>query len=149
MMMLLTLYVHQCSTKPTDESVRFRRNLIARLGLGKFFIKEKKHMKKVSIEKEVRFDDIYDNYYHKLTEEQKEWLDEGDTGLTCCDKCDIIQSWEGEVFCKGDDWEENVNCHPYDVLCYSCYHENSRTLRAIFTTAYYKAVDFLYRRKNT
>tara|TARA_R100001086_G_scaffold239329_1_gene164652 strand:- start:493 stop:822 length:330 start_codon:yes stop_codon:yes gene_type:complete len=94
-------------------------------------------------EKEVCFNDIYDNYYHKLTKEQKEWLDEGNTGLTSCDKCGIIQSWEGEVCCKGDDWEENVNCHPYDVLCHSCYDENSHTLRAIFTTAYYKTVAFI------
>jgi hypothetical protein len=94
-------------------------------------------------EDEVRFDDIHDNYYHKLTNEQKEWLDEGDTGLTCCDKCGLIQSWEREVCCKGDDWEENVNCHPYEVLCHACYHENSRTLKARLTIAYYKTIDFI------
>ena len=94
-------------------------------------------------EDEVRFDDIHDNYYHKLTNEQKEWLNEGDTGLTSCDKCGLIQSWEGEVCCKGDDWEENVNCHPYEVLCHACYHENSRTLKARLTIAYYKTIDFI------
>ena len=99
------------------------------------------------LEVEVCFDDIHDNYYHKLTNKQKEWLDEGDTGLTSCDKCGLIQSWEGEVYCKGDsDWEENVNCHPYEVLCHACYYENSRTLKARLTIAYYKFKDFITRR---
>tara|TARA_R110002050_G_scaffold290591_1_gene444370 strand:- start:942 stop:1280 length:339 start_codon:yes stop_codon:yes gene_type:complete len=35
--------------KPTDEIVRFNRNLIFGSGLGKFFIQEIKHMKKESI----------------------------------------------------------------------------------------------------
>ena len=89
------------------------------------------------------FDQLYDNYYHKLTNEQKEWLDDF-SELTCCDKCGLIQRWEGEVYCKGDfDWEENVNCHPYEVLCNACYYENSRTLKARLTIAYYKSKDLL------
>ena len=45
---------------------------------------------------------------------------------------------------KGDfDWEENVNCHPYEVLCHACYYENSRTLKARLTIAYYKLKDLL------
>ena len=88
--------------------------------------------------------EIHDNYYHKLTKEQKEWFDTADTGLVYCHKCDIIKSWEGEVNCKGDfDWKENVNCHPYEVLCHSCYDENSRTIKARLTIAYYKIVDFI------
>ena len=103
-----------------------------------------KHNELLFTEDEVRFDDIHDNYFHKLTNKQKEWFDEGDTGLTCCDKCGLIQSWEGEVYCKGDfDWEENVNCHPYEVLCHACYYENSRTLKARLTIAYYKFKDLL------
>lgn len=97
-----------------------------------------KYNESLFIEDEVRFDDIHDNYYHKLTNKQKEWFDEGDTGLTSCDKCAIIQSWEGEVCCTGDDWEENINCHPYEVLCHACYYENSRTLKARLTMAWYK-----------
>lgn len=51
------------------------------------------------MEDDVCFDDIHDNYYHNLTK-TKEWLDEGDTGLTACDKCGLVQSWEGEVFAR-------------------------------------------------
>ena len=57
-------------------------------------------------------------------------------------------SREGEVYCKGDfDWEENVNCHPYEVLCHACYYENSRTLKARLTIAYYKTIDFITGRR--
>ena len=89
------------------------------------------------------FAQLYDNYYHKLTNKQKELLDDF-SELTCCDKCGLIQRWEGEVYCKGDfDWEENVNCHPYEVLCHACYYENSRTLKARLFVAYYKFKDLL------
>ena len=89
------------------------------------------------------FDQLYDNYYHKLSSKQKELLDDFFL-FFCCDKCGLIQRWEGEVYCKGDfDWEENVNCHPYEVLCHACYYENSRTLKARLTIAYYKFKDLL------
>ena len=84
------------------------------------------------------FDQLYDNYYHKLSSKQKELLDDF-SELTCCDKCGLIQRWEGEVYCKGDDyWEESVNYHPYEVLCDACYYEKSKTLKARLTIAYYK-----------
>ena len=89
------------------------------------------------------FDQLYDNYYHKLSSKQKELLIDF-SELIDCDKCGLIQRWEGEVYCKGDfDWEENVNCHPYEVLCGACYYENSRTLKARLTIAYYKFKDLL------
>ena len=89
------------------------------------------------------FDQLYDNYYHKLSSKQKDLLDDF-SELTYCDKCGLIQRWEGEVYCKGDDyWEESVNCHPYDVLCDACYYENSRTLKARLTIAYYKFKNLL------
>ena len=99
-----------------------------------------KHNELLFLEDDVCFDDIHDNYYHNLTKKQKEWLDEGDTGLTVCDKCGLVQSWEGEVFCKGDDWQENINCDPYEVLCHACFDENRRTCRARLTIAYYKTI---------
>ena len=89
------------------------------------------------------FDQLYDNYYHKLSSKQKELFHDFEE-LTYCDKCGLIQRWEGEVNCKGDfDWEESVNCHPHDVLCHACYYENSRTLKARLTIAYYKFKNLL------
>ena len=75
-----------------------------------------KHNELLFLEDDVCFDDIHDNYYQNLTKKQKEWLDEG------------------------DDWQENINCDPYEVLCHACFDENRRTCRARLTIAYYKTI---------
>ena len=75
--------------------------------------------------------EYYDKYIQDFTEEELEdfYID---SDLTCCDKCGLIQNWDctyWEIYCKGDDLEEDITCGEYDVLCSSCYYENSKSIR--------------------
>tara|TARA_A100001201_G_C4067815_1_gene194785 strand:+ start:924 stop:1214 length:291 start_codon:yes stop_codon:yes gene_type:complete len=89
--------------------------------------------------------EYYDKYIQDFTEEELEDFSIN-SDLTSCDKCGLIQKWDykyEEIYCKGDDLEENIICGEYDVLCSSCYYENSKSIGTKIEIAYYVALEYL------
>ena len=89
--------------------------------------------------------EYYNKYIQNFTKEEQEKF-EDELDLTCCNKCGLIQNWDytyGEIYCKGDDLEEDITCGEYDVLCSSCYYENSKSIGTKIQIAYYVALEYL------
>ena len=96
------------------------------------------------IENEIYPRDIHNLYEYNLTQEEKDYFETEDTGLTACEKCQIIQRWENEVYCKGEEcWETNVILGKYYVVCDYCYYDLSKSIMAKFKIFYYKTIDLL------
>jgi len=90
--------------------------------------------------------EYYDKYIQDFTKEEQDDFHINEEDLTSCDKCGLIQNWDctyGEIYCKGDDLEENITCSEYDVLCSSCYCENSKSIGTKIEIAYYVALKYL------
>ncbi|HAI42562.1 MAG TPA: hypothetical protein DCM40_32885 [Maribacter sp.] len=89
--------------------------------------------------------EYYNKYIQDFTkEEQEDFYINSD--LTSCDKCGLIQKWDykyEEIYCKGDDLEEDITCGEYDVLCSDCYYENSKSIATKIEIAYYVALEYL------
>tara|TARA_B100000287_G_scaffold76329_1_gene68354 strand:- start:1649 stop:1960 length:312 start_codon:yes stop_codon:yes gene_type:complete len=93
--------------------------------------------------------DIHNLYEYDLTQEEKDYFETEDTGLTACEKCQIIQRWEDEVYCKGEEcWETNVILGKYDVVCDDCYYDLSKSIMAKLEIVYYKIKDMIWEKKN-
>jgi hypothetical protein len=90
--------------------------------------------------------EYYNKYIQDFTKEEQEDFHINEEDLTSCDKCGLIQNWDctyGEIYCKGDDLEENITCGEYDVLCSGCYYENSKSIGTKIEIAYYVALEYL------
>jgi hypothetical protein len=90
--------------------------------------------------------EYYNKYIQDFTKEEQEDFHINEEDLTSCDKCGLIQNWDctyGEIYCKGDDLEENITCGEYDVLCSGCYYENSKSIATKIEIAYYVALEYL------
>jgi len=93
--------------------------------------------------------DIHNLYEYDLTQEEKDYFETEDTGLTACEKCQVIQRWEDEVYCKGEEcWETNVILGKYDVVCDDCYYDLSKSIMAKLEIVYYKIKDMMKERNN-
>mgnify|MGYP003128076572 FL=1 len=89
--------------------------------------------------------EYYDKYIQDFTKEEQEDF-HINSDLACCDKCGLIQYWDcnyGEIYCKGNDLEEDITCGEYDVLCSSCYYKNSKSIATKIEIAYYVALEYL------
>jgi hypothetical protein len=90
--------------------------------------------------------EYYNKYIQDFTKEEQDDFHINEEDLACCDKCGLIQNWDctyGEIYCKGDDLEENITCGEYDVLCSGCYYENSKSIGTKIEIAYYVALEYL------
>ena len=90
--------------------------------------------------------EYYDKYIQDFTEVKQQDFHINKEDLTSCDKCGLIQKWDcnyGEIYCKGDDLEENITCGEYDVLCSSCYYESNKSIGTKIEIAYYVALEYL------
>ena len=89
--------------------------------------------------------EYYDKYIQDFTKEEQENFNLNEEDLTSCDKCGLIQKWDcnfEEIYCKGEDLEENIICGEYDVLCSSCYYKNSKSIATKIQIAYYVALAY-------
>ena len=90
--------------------------------------------------------EYYNNYIQNFSEQEQEEFYINEEDFTDCEKCGLIQNWDctyGEIYCKGDDLEENINCGDYDFVCSSCFDENSKTLKSRILITYYKLKGFI------
>ena len=74
----------------------------------------------------VNTDEIMDNMkykkYYQLNAVEKDLLDNHDTDLNTCNKCDIVVDSANELYWQGDSLDTYHKCmQGYDALCDDCF----------------------------